>query len=90
MISKIYKAGKLELHHFDFYRLQEAGIVGDELAEQLHDPHNVVVVEWAQPVNDTLPEERIRVTIRRDAADDEKRLFEIEYPEAYAYVVENL
>ena len=36
-ISKIYKSPKLTLYHFDFYRLQEPGIINYELVEALHD-----------------------------------------------------
>src|SRR5690606_23307454 len=31
-ISREYTGGRLHVYHFDFYRLGEAGIVGDELA----------------------------------------------------------
>jgi tRNA threonylcarbamoyladenosine biosynthesis protein TsaE len=62
-ISKLYKAGDLEVHHFDFYRLHEAGIIADELAEVAGDPKAIVVVEWADVVQHVLPAERITVSI---------------------------
>lgn len=37
-ISRQYKAGKLTIYHFDFYRLKEAGIMADELAEVINHP----------------------------------------------------
>src|ERR1700679_221405 len=46
-LTNQYEAGDLTIYHFDFYRLLEAGIVRDELAEVLADPQAVVVVEWA-------------------------------------------
>src|SRR3990167_2900447 len=37
-LNKIYRCRNgVELHHFDFYRLDEAGIMRDELAESLAD-----------------------------------------------------
>lgn len=61
-ISRIYNArDDLELHHFDFYRLNEAGIVADELAESLHQPNVIVAVEWGEIVHDVLPAERITI-----------------------------
>jgi tRNA threonylcarbamoyladenosine biosynthesis protein TsaE len=37
-LSKIYKcAGGVEIHHFDFYRLSEAGVLRDQLDESLKD-----------------------------------------------------
>jgi tRNA threonylcarbamoyladenosine biosynthesis protein TsaE len=64
-ISKIYKTGKFEIHHFDFYRLPEPGIVADELAEVVGDPQVVVVVEWAEAVQHVLPEERLTITLKQ-------------------------
>src|SRR5689334_25117700 len=55
-ISKVYKSGSKELHHFDFYRLQESGLIAHELEEIIHDPMCTVVVEWAAVVKNVLPE----------------------------------
>lgn len=63
-ISKVYKAGKKQLHHFDFYRLSEAGIAADELQELLDDPNVVVVIEWANIVRGVLPVKRLTVTFK--------------------------
>src|SRR5260221_5452139 len=43
-LSKIYKAknGK-QIHHYDFYRLNEAGIMRDELAESLQSQNAITV-----------------------------------------------
>lgn len=62
-ISKVYAAGSLEVHHFDFYRLQEPGIIADELAEVVSDPKIIVVVEWADAVQHVLPLHRVTITI---------------------------
>ena len=48
----------------------------DDLAENLTNPQNVVVVEWAGEVDQVLPEERTRVTIKYN--DDGSREVEIE------------
>lgn len=61
-ISRVYSArDNLELHHFDFYRLNEPGVVADELAESSQDPNAVVAVEWGDIVHDVLPLHRITV-----------------------------
>jgi len=62
-ISKQYRAKHFEIHHFDFYRLAEPGIVADELAEVLGDQRVVVVVEWADVVQHVLPAERLSIEI---------------------------
>jgi tRNA threonylcarbamoyladenosine biosynthesis protein TsaE len=64
-ISKVYDTSKFQIHHFDFYRLHEPGIIADELAEVVGDPQIVVVVEWADVVQHVLPEDRLRVHIRQ-------------------------
>src|SRR5690606_36483896 len=49
----------LSLHHFDFYRLSEPGVVAYELSEVASDPKAVVAVEWGDIVEDILPKHRI-------------------------------
>ena len=83
-ISRAYKAGDRALLHFDFYRLNEAGIMADELAESLADPKAVVVVEWGDIVADVLPDERITVTIT--AAGESQRAIRIQYPSTLDYI----
>ncbi len=74
----------LQLNHFDFYRLSEPGIVKDELDEFLHDPNNIVVVEWGEIVDDVLPDDRVVVTISTNKDDSRTILFE--YPESLNYL----
>ena len=63
-ISRIYKSDKLELQHFDFHRLDDPGIIKNELAESLGREQVVVVLEWADTVADILPNDRMTVTIK--------------------------
>jgi tRNA threonylcarbamoyladenosine biosynthesis protein TsaE len=62
-ISRIYKALKFNIHHFDFYRLKDPGIVSQELKESIQDDDVVTVIEWADSVKDVLPKRRIEVRI---------------------------
>ena len=73
MICKQYRAGKLTLYHYDFYRLIEPGIMEHELHEGLADPHAVIVVEWADIIADILPKQRITITIR-NVSEHERQL----------------
>lgn len=84
-ISQEYKAGKFTLHHFDFYRLHEAGIVAAELAEVTDDPNAVVVVEWGDIVRDVLPAEKITIHIK--ATGEDTRHLTVVYPQSLAYVI---
>lgn len=53
----------LVLNHYDFYRLNEAGIMSMELAETINDPNNVTVIEWGGSINDVLPKNHIKIKI---------------------------
>lgn len=73
-ISRVYDSPKgLRLVHYDFYRLSEAGIMGDEIREAADDD-SVIIVEWAGAVDDDLPEDRLVVKIT--TISEEERLVE--------------
>lgn len=52
-----------EVSHYDFYRLGEAGVMSQELLEDLAQPQTCVIVEWAETVSQVLPAERLQMTI---------------------------
>lgn len=86
-LSNQYGADKLTLHHFDFYRLEEPGIMKRELAEVLEDPHAVVAVEWAGEATKVLPEHRVTLRIRPDETDETKRELSFSYPLDLEYLI---
>jgi tRNA threonylcarbamoyladenosine biosynthesis protein TsaE len=60
-LSHKYDTGSLTIYHFDFYRLNQPGVVALELADILNDPRNVTLIEWGDIVHGILPEERLAV-----------------------------
>jgi tRNA threonylcarbamoyladenosine biosynthesis protein TsaE len=67
-ISRVYTTDSgLQLAHYDFYRLQDAGIMAGELHETLHDPKTVTLIEWAEIVSGVLPSDRLTVHITSPA-----------------------
>jgi tRNA threonylcarbamoyladenosine biosynthesis protein TsaE len=66
-INKRYSAAGVVLSHYDFYRLEAAGIMGNEIAEALTEPGTVVVVEWADAVQDVLPDNRVKISLSYNA-----------------------
>lgn len=75
-ISRTYDARDgLQLVHYDFYRLDEPGIMQNEVAEFAHDPLTVMVIEWADVVEGVLPVDRVRISIQ--ATDEDRRTVEI-------------
>jgi tRNA threonylcarbamoyladenosine biosynthesis protein TsaE len=62
-ISRVYDArNNLQLAHYDFYRLSDAGIMANELTETTQDPETITVIEWADIVEGVLPARRLRMT----------------------------
>ncbi|MDQ5913953.1 MAG: tRNA threonylcarbamoyladenosine biosynthesis protein TsaE, partial [Patescibacteria group bacterium] len=73
-ISNVYSGrDNLSLHHYDFYRLPEPGLIAEDLAEAIQNPKAIICVEWAESVRGVLPEDRI--TIEIIPIDEEKREF---------------
>jgi len=61
-ISRNYEARDgIVLAHYDFYRLNDAGIMANELHESIHDPAMVTIIEWADIVEGVLPEDRMTI-----------------------------
>lgn len=87
-ISKVYKTPKFAVHHFDFYRLGDPGIVALELAELIGDPKAVIIVEWGENVRDVLTDKKLTINIK--VSDDDKRIFEFAYPAEFHYLTEGI
>lgn len=80
--------GCLILNHYDFYRLNDAGIMKIEIAESFVDPNNITIVEWGESVQDVLPNERIVVKI--DYLPETGREITFEIPKKFTYLHESL
>lgn len=87
-ISRMYQAGNRTMHHFDFYRLPEPGLMAEELAEVIGDQHAITVVEWAQIVQSVLPQARLQIELKPTGEDSRELTFH--YPESLAYLLEGL
>ncbi|HUD03303.1 MAG TPA: tRNA (adenosine(37)-N6)-threonylcarbamoyltransferase complex ATPase subunit type 1 TsaE [Patescibacteria group bacterium] len=87
-ISKIYNCSKFAIHHFDFYRLSDPGVVALELKEVMQDPKIVVAIEWANIVDNVLPADRLRVEIAQTGNDS--RILKICYPANLSYLIKGV
>lgn len=72
--------GKIPLYHFDVYRIAEP----EEMFEIGFDEYlygsGIVVIEWADLIRDILPEEYIRVDIKKDLPNGiDKRILTLEF-----------
>lgn len=81
-LSREYKAKDFDIHHFDFYRLDDPGILRDQLAESLNSENTVSVIEWADIVKDVLPGDRLSIEFKPMANSSEERQITVSYPES--------
>jgi tRNA threonylcarbamoyladenosine biosynthesis protein TsaE len=86
-ISKVYRGKELWLNHFDFYRLQDAGIIEHEISESITDGDAVTVIEWGGVVEHVLPEDRLTINLIRTG--EEKRQMVLKFPESLTYLTED-
>lgn len=86
-VSKVYTTPEFEIHHFDFYRLNEPGVVTHELAEVVEDSKAVVVVEWAQTVQDVLQPDHLIVTFQSHPTETDSRTITISGPDSLTYLI---
>lgn len=85
-ISKVYMAESFDIHHFDFYRLPDAGLAAHELHDLVDDTAVVLVIEWGAAVQDVLPAERLTITF--DKTSETSRRLTVRYPVSMKYLVE--
>lgn len=70
-ISRVYDTPQeLRLAHYDFYRLQDAGIMADELREAAADHQTITIIEWADIVSGVLPEDHLTIAIQATGESD--------------------
>lgn len=87
-ISREYTGGRLKVCHFDMYRLQDPGLIVNELIDIMGDSEIVTVVEWADTVAHVMPKYHLKIEI--STISDEQRKLTILYPKELAYIVEGL
>jgi tRNA threonylcarbamoyladenosine biosynthesis protein TsaE len=85
-VSRVYRTSHFTIHHFDFYRLADPGIVANELAEVVNQPDIVVVVEWADVVRHVLPQDRLTIRFQSMPSDD--RQLDFHAPTSLGYLME--
>lgn len=65
-IIQVYEGGRLPFYHFDVYRIGDL----EEMEEIGYDDYffgqGICLIEWAELIEEILPEKRIEVTIEKD------------------------
>ncbi|MBW4060996.1 tRNA (adenosine(37)-N6)-threonylcarbamoyltransferase complex ATPase subunit type 1 TsaE [Candidatus Saccharibacteria bacterium] len=89
-LSQIYQLpGGRELHHYDLYRLTEAGVVGSELSEDIGQPDIITVIEWAGIAETALPADRVVIDLIVTGENDRELNFSATGPQA-AQLIEDI
>lgn len=77
-IVQEYLSGRLPLYHFDVYRIGDPDEMEETGFYDYIDRGGVVLIEWAELIEDVLPENRTEITISKDlAGDDDYRIIEV-------------
>ena len=67
-IVQVYEEGRLPFYHFDVYRIGDI----EEMEEIGYDDYffgnGVCMIEWAELIEEILPDDRISITIEKDLA----------------------
>ena len=74
-IIKEYTSGQMDLYHMDVYRLD--GKVDDLGIEDYYTKGGITIIEWADMIEDYLPEKRLDIKIKNSTEDENKRIITI-------------
>ena len=86
-IIKEYKSGQMDLYHMDVYRLD--GKVDDLGIEDYYTKGGITIIEWADMIEDYLPEERLEIRFKLSEEDEDTRIITIvPYGQVYEDICE--
>ncbi len=71
-IVKEYDGGRLPLYHFDVYRIGDADEMYELGYEEYFYGNGVCVVEWADLIEDLLPENAVRIQLEYGGEEGER------------------
>ena len=74
-IIKEYTSGQMDLYHMDVYRLE--GKVEDLGIEDYFNKGGITIIEWADMIEDYLPEERLDIKFKLSDEDEDTRIITI-------------
>lgn len=83
-----YKDGKLDLYHFDVYRIGSSEEMYDIGFDEYLDAEGVCIIEWSNIIEDILPEERLEILLTYELEGRTAQL--IPYGEKYRELIEGV
>ncbi len=73
-----YEKDDIIFNHMDAYRIEDEEMLYDLGFEELFDDGNYTMIEWADNIRNSIPENAIWITIKKDDSDLKLRYFLIE------------
>lgn len=64
--------GRLKLAHLDLYRLNEPGLIVEEIKDAISAGDSVIVIEWAEDISDMLPEDHLKIEFKTTGENSRK------------------
>ncbi len=65
-IVQVYEEGRLDFYHFDVYRITDVEEMYEIGCEEYFDGEGVCLIEWAQLIEEILPENVIHIKIEKN------------------------
>ena len=65
-IIQEYESGRLPLYHFDVYRIGDVEEMDEVGFDEYVSGEGVSLIEWANLIEEILPENRVNITIEKD------------------------
>ncbi len=87
-ISRVYNCDDFTINHFDFYRLEDAGLMKAEITDVIGDERAVVAVEWSDIVSDVMPSTKVNISFT--VTDEDKRKISIRLSQELEYLLGSL
>ena len=77
-IMQVYEGGRLPFYHFDVYRIEDPAEMYEIGFDEYIGGDGAALIEWAGRIGELLPENAVRIDIRRDPSRGEDfRVIEI-------------
>ncbi len=81
-IVQVYEEGRLPFYHFDVYRISDPEEMDEIGYEDYFFGNGVCLVEWANLIEELMPEQTIHITIEKDLEKGfDYRKITVTYPE---------
>lgn len=87
-LSNQYKAESFLINHYDFYRLNDPGVLLEGIIEDINDNEKVVIVEWPDILMNDLPDKKLVIEIK--TINESERKISLNLTKDLNYLVEEV